>query len=313
MYMQRFFWIGLTCWLSLTACRKDTDVFVPDPTGTSTDTPWVTALRTPIPVQQDIFLPPTKDTITFFGTTTTALLAKTGLRYLITMGQWVDSNGVAAPLSNAVLESYWLTSRGNMIRANLPASNSSSLIIDAVGIASTSIRTASGTLLRLNNNSSLSFFANSNANANTLVTLSNQTWLVQNDSLNAVSGNGQQLTVRTNQPNWLAVGTTAIPAVVSQVEVRLPATFGNANAVVYIVPTSHQWIMELPGDATSRTFRKAGIPYSNGMRAVVIAKQNNAYYWANAPVSLSGATNVVLSMTPVAIPFAALLQELNNL
>ena len=267
MQLQRrnigWWWLlGLGC---LQGCTKDVARFSPGPLS---DTAWVQQVSAASAVAR------LRDTLQLPSSTNTVVLNQPDtLSFCILPGSgWVTQQGTAYT-GPAQVQMQLLDKPGEWIRV-FAGTFVQGLPVSADAIAYLNV-SAGGMAL----------------SATDLIrfTLGDSLWL-GNYVQNALQWNAA-----STQTGWLLFGTT-LAAGGGQLTVTVPATFSNANTVVFCWLPDKRVLACLQGDFASRTFGMSGLPSSNQATIISLTMTGSGYYLGVQPAALTGgAVSVTLS------------------
>ncbi|MFN5135640.1 MAG: hypothetical protein ACK5DG_10025 [Chitinophagaceae bacterium] len=276
-----------------TACQKNSDVFVPDP-GQQLDSAWVSTITS----NSQISVLTNRITGVFDNaqvnvnsTVDTSIASNTGLVIEIPRESLFSTGAVYVGTVRA--EYKLILKKGDFIRYGVPTV-SNRFPLESGGALLLRLFTPSGTPVTVNPSKriyikyvdelpkqGMSLYYSSNSPTTTSVF----NWLPANDgSQVAVWSNNttpvqKGYAISTTRTGWLNVDRLLEPALATtEVNVVLPNLFSNANTSVYMVFKNIRSVIQLSGNATTRTFSFPNIPVNADVKFVTISKVGDSYY-----------------------------------
>ena len=320
-YKTLFF---LTAVLVLNACKKDTDIFVPDEGQTGPDISWYSNITVSMSVsvlKSNLLLQPFSDTVQV-GSNTSHLISSAGLECTFPPNSLV--NNAYQPVTGTVnLESLLLKKKGDIIRMGAPTVSNGRLVVSGGEFFIRVSHTGSELQLDPSLRAVLQFQESAvplqnlkifNGNASAPLQFN---WIPDTDSLNTVVSNNQFYEVRTNQLHWINGGyiyDTSVARVV--VDAALPNNYTNANSIVYLVFRDFRSVAGMYGDVANRIFSSNPVPAGNMVTLVVISKQGNDYFMGNQSATTVAAVanaHQKIVVTPVKTTLPNIKQYLDSL
>ncbi|MBL0183772.1 MAG: hypothetical protein IPP96_16385 [Chitinophagaceae bacterium] len=299
--------------LLLSACSKNTDIFVPDAGQLNgPDTTWQVTVTSTMPVSSlktSLLIEPYLDSIEVNANTAT-LNTPLGVQVIFPPNSCVTAAG--APISGKIqVELLALKKKGDMVRMSKPTTTYDSLLVTAgeifvrlkkdglpVQLAPNARIYIKYADLPINTGMKLFFGDESNPQQ--------FNWLPNQDLVNNVIGMGTQgYEISTNHLRWINIAygfnTASTPTV--QVVADLAPYFTNANTVAFTVLKDFRSLAGMHGDLSTKKFISPRLPVGKAITVVVISKQANDYYLGyESAVTLTptnGTVNQVVSVRPV--------------
>lgn len=278
--------------LFFVSCKKDTNVFVPDP-GQQLDSAWTNnvtdnsqvlilskELAGKFSVQEMNYL---SDTAVTTGTGEHILFPSNGLLV----------NG--AVLTGAIkIEYVLLQKKGDFIRFGVPTS-ASRYPLESGGALHIRL-TSNGQPVTLASSKKISIRYRDDAPKQGMVVFYGNTLTVTNSlSFNWTLAGDNSLVkiwdstntnpaakgyfVETYKTGWVNVGRS-LETVQPRIEVKavLPDLFSNANTAVYMVFKNYRTVVQLSGNTTLRNFSFPNIPAGQEVKFITISKVGSSYY-----------------------------------
>lgn len=313
--------------LLLSACSKNSDIFVPDPgQPNGPDTSWQVTVTPSMPVsglKTSLLLEPYSDSIEVNASIST-LNTPLGIQVIFPPNSCVTAAGV--PITGKIqVELLVLKKKGDMIRMSKPTTTYDSLLVTAgeiflrlkkdglpVQLAPNARIYIKYNDLPINTGMKLLFGDESNAQQ--------FNWLPNQDLVNnAISMGTQGYEISTNHLRWINIAyglnTTSSPAV--DIVADLAPYFTNANTIAFAVLKDFRSVAGMYGDLSTKKFISPKIPVGKAITVVVISKQANDYYLgyesAVTVTPASGSGNQVVSVRPVKRSLPEIIAYLNSL
>lgn len=291
MIVSKYFILVCSVVFFFAACKKDTDVFVPDE-GQQLDSAWVSTIT---PNSQVALLTSniagTFDNVQFqvYAYTDTFFASNTGFTVEVPRESLL-SNGSA--YAGTVRAEYKLILRkGDFIRYGIPAI-SNRFPLECGGAFLVKLFTPSGSELTVNPSKriniryidefpkpNMSLYQSSVAPS----VFSPFNWIKDANSQVTIWSSGTVPTqkgyaVSTTRTGWLSVQKLLEQTPVTDVNVVLPNLFSNANTAVFMVFKSIRSVVQLSGNPANRTFSFQNIPVNSEVKFVTISKVGDSYY-----------------------------------
>lgn len=298
----------------LNACRKDTDVFIPDfGQVAGPDSTWYSPVTASMPVNDlmgSLLLPPDIDSIDVNDTSADTILSASGLKCIFPIHSCVDTTGL--PVSGRVyVESYLFKGKGQLISMGLPTVSDGNLLISG-GVFSIRLKKDNADI-RLATDTHLSIqYSDTSVSQqmklfNGVTTNNGQfNWLQNTDTSNNVFADNSSYNVKCNQLHWINCdhfyGDTS-SSNKTTVSVKLPANLTNANTVAYVVFNDIRSLMAMNGDVATKKFISSKVPVGMNVTIVTISKDGNFYYLGQQNITTTlptaGASAQSVAVTPV--------------
>ncbi|HNU89542.1 MAG TPA: hypothetical protein PKJ94_14680 [Ferruginibacter sp.] len=299
--------------LVLSACRKNTDVFVPDPGQLNgPDTAWQVTITAGMPVsdlKNSLLFTPYFDSIEVNSNIAT-INTPFGVQVNFPPNSCVSAAGI--PIAGKVqVELMVLKKKGDMIRMNRPTTSFDSLLVTAGELfirlkkegAPVSLAPNAKINIRysdLPTNQAMKLFFGDETNAQLF------TWLPNQDlSNNFVTPGTQVYEIYTNHLRWIniAYGFNTSSSATVHVAADLAPYFTNANTVAFTVFKDLRSVAGMRGDYIAKKFISSTLPVGKAITVVVISKQAGDYYLGyESAVTItptSGTINQVVPVRPV--------------
>ena len=311
----------------LTACQKNTDIFVPDPGQTNgPDTSWQTTITAALPVSilKRNLLPETYVDSFIVSANIATVITPLGLQINFSPNCCVNSIG--QPITGRVqVEIVLVKKKGDMIRLNLPTTYNDSLLVAAGHIFIRLMKNGQPVLLaptaRINirysdvpTNPAMNFFVGDETNPQRF------NWLPNPDvANNIVIAGTQSYEIYTNRLRWISIAYAFDFNTAAKVNVTagLANYFTNANTVAFTVLKDFRSVAAMHGDLSTRKFISGKIPVGKNITVVVISKQGNDYYLgyetAVTQSTIPTNTSQVVHITPIKKSITEILLYLSSL
>jgi hypothetical protein len=293
--------------LLLSACEKNTDIFVPDPGQINgPDTSWKTTITNSLPVSDlkaSLVFDPYIDTFTV-SSNASSIVTPFGLQ--VTFPPNCCVNGAGQPVTGKVeVEIMLLRKKGDMIRMSKPATSNDSMLVTAGEIFvrlkkdGQPAQLAQGVKYNIHYvdtpaNTSMKFFAGDETSAERF------NWRPNPDLANNFINIGSQAyEVFTNHLRWINLAYVVDVNSVAKVSVvaDLAPYFTNANTIAFTVFKDMHSVVGMYGDINSRKFSTGKLPVGKAITVVVISKQANDYYLGyESAVTLASGGNLYQSV-----------------
>lgn len=274
----------------LASCQKDSDVFVPDP-GQQLDSAWVGTITNNMQVSTlTERIAGTFESTQASTLNDTAVRNNTGLLIEIPRGSLLSSG---TDFTGAYrIEYLLLQKKGDFIRYGVPTS-SNRFPLESGGALLLRMFTSTGVAITVNPLKRIYIKYNDDAPKSGMslyygaLTASANTpfnWLPSNDGsiVNTWASNtpvAKGYVVATSRTGWLNVDRLLEPTLATtEINTVLPNLFSNANTVVFMVFKSIRSVVQLSGNAATRTFSFPNIPLNSEVKFVTISKVGDSYY-----------------------------------
>ena len=314
--------------LFLSACQKDTDVFIPDPGQiTGPDTNWVANINAGMPVnilKNNLLLETFTDSIEVNANLVT-INSASGLTCVFPPLCCQRPNGT--PVTGKVyLELLLVKKKGDMIRMAKPTSSNDRLLVSGgeffikMKKDGEELQLKPGTFIQVKfadpaPSPLMKVFYGDESNANQF------NWVPADSNGTAsqiTAGNGfYQLYSRNLR--WVncdyfydTTGATRV-----KVQTELPANFTNANTSVYMVFNEMKTVIGMYGDLATRKFISGKVPVGKPITVIVLSKQGDDYYLGKqittSGLNTVGNNNQHVTITPIKTPLADIKAYLGTL
>lgn len=317
----------LTGILFLSACQKNTDIFVPDPGQLNgPDTTWQSNITAAMPVsglKSNLSVAPYIDSITV-NANIASVLTPFGLQVNFSPNACVNESG--QPVTGKVeVEVMLVKKKGDMIRMTRPTSYNDSLLVSAgeifIKLSKNGQPVQLAQTARINIhyvdipvNTQMKFFAGDETN------IERFNWLQNPDlAINFVNFSSQAYEIYTNHLRWINVAYVfnVNGAASVNVSARLAPYFTNANTVAFTVFKDLRSVAGMYGDINTRKFISGKLPVGKLITIVVISKQGNDYYLgyesAVTQSTTAGTLNQSVPVTPIKKSLPEILAYLSTL
>ena len=272
----------------LSACEKNTDIFVPDPgQSNGPDTTWQNTITPTMPVSNlktSLLLEPYVDSVEVSANVATM---STPFGVLLNFPPNFCVNSAGQTLTGKVqVELMLLKKKGDMIRMGKPTTSNDSLQVSAgelfIKIKKNGVPVLLAPNVKINirytdlpTNQQMKLFFGDDSNPQQF------NWLPNLDlSNNIIAAGTQAYEIYTNHLGWLNVaynfGLTSTNSVA--VSASLDNNFTNANTIAFTVLKDYRSVGAMHGDLGIRKFISPKLPIGKAITVVVISKQVNDYY-----------------------------------
>ena len=309
----------------LTACQKNTDIFVPDPGQTNgPDTSWHTTITAAMPVSilKNNLLPQIYVDSFIVSANIATVITPSGLQVIFSPNCCVNSIG--QPITGRVqVEIVLVKKKGDMIRLNLPSTYNDSLLVAAGHIFIKLIKNGQPVQLAptatiniryidLPTNAAMTFFVGDETNPQRFNWLANP-----NAANNIVIAGTQAYEIYTNRLRWISIAYVFNFNTAAKVNIAaaLPAYFTNANTIAFTVLKDLRSVVAMHGDLSTRKFISSKIPVGKFITVVVISKQGDDYYLGHetSVAQTSGTNSQLVQVMPIKKSIAEILSYLSSL
>ena len=308
------FYTLLIASVALSACQKDIDQFVPDP-STGSDT-WYNTINNTMPVadlKTSLQLPIYKDSFELM-TSPATVMTGSGLQCYFSPGSVVTNANVPV-IGKVFIETHLLKTKGDIIKMGTPTVSDGKLLVSGGELF---IRlTQNGNELQLSQQPQNSHYYISfgDPQPSALMKLFNGdgtnpgsfNWIPDQDTSNLVSTQvALTYSIKTNQLHWINCDhfydTTGIPQTI--VSANLPASYTNANSIAFISFNDIRSVVGMYGNVVTRKFSSGRLPANKSITVVVISKQGNDYFLGHQQSLTTGSStgtinNQEVTVTPV--------------
>jgi hypothetical protein len=280
--------ILITCTaLFLNACKKNTDVFVPDPGQlNAADTTWSNSLAATAPVyalKNVLVLQIVKDSIEV-NANVALLTASNGVQVTFPPLCCVSSAGQVIT-GKVYVELLLIKKKGDMVLMNKPTISNGNVLVSG-GEIFISLK-KDGKELQLAPNAKIYIrYADAPTNPQMKLFIGDESnpaqfnWL-PNTNLSDTLGIGPQTyEIATSHLRWINCDyfydTTGITR--STVSAHLPANYTNANTTTFLVFRDFRSVLGMYPDVPQKKFSSGKIPNGKVATVVAISKQGNDYF-----------------------------------
>ena len=317
----------ITVGITLNACQKNSDIFVPDPGQVNgPDTNWYSTITPSMPVSS-------LKTALSFGYYTDSIQVGPNNAYLITPFGLLCGfppnccvNGTGQSVTGTVqVEILLVKKKGDMIRLDRPTISGGRLLVSGGEIflrlkkSGQELSLAPNVKLTLRYPDlpllpSMKLFSGDESNPNLF------NWLPLTDlQNNNVAITTQNYEIQTNRVRWInnayMVDTAGIPQV--KVSADLASTLTNANTVAFAVFKDYRAVVPMVPDLATHKFTSIRIPVGKELTLVVISRQGNDYFLGTktfvTATQAANTGNQSVSVTPVIKTLSSVIDYLNTL
>lgn len=297
----------------LNACKKNSDVFVPDPGQvTGPDTNWVSNITASMPasvLKASLSIEPYRDSFEINANSVT-ITTPFGLECTFTPNCAVDNSG---PVTGKVyVELLLVKKKGDMIRMDKPTTSDGRLLVSGGEIFvnlsknGNNLHLAQGARVYIRYqdapvSTQMKFFNGDESS------IEKFNWIRNLDSSSNIivpSSLGYQ--VVSNSLRWINCDYfyDSTNANRTKVQTELPSHFTNANTNVYMVFNDMRTVMGMYGDPYVKKFISGKVPVGKAVTIVVLSKQGNDLYLGKQTITTAigvggTASNQNVSILPV--------------
>lgn len=327
MNIKSFILIFFAGTVLVSACQKNTDVFIPAPGQLNgPDTTWsasVTASSQLSFLKNNLLVQPYVDS---FEVNASAATITTVPGLIINFPPNCCLNSAGQPVTGRVqVEVQVSKKKGDMIRQNKPSTYNDSLLTTAGQIFirlkkdGQSLQLASNAKVQiyyidLPSNSQMKLFAGDETST------FGYNWLpVPVSSNDSVAVSIQAYGITTRHLGWISLANLYDGNNLGLVKViaDIPAYFTNANTTAFAVFKDFRSVAALHADINTRKFISSRLPVGKQFIMLVISKLGDDYYLgyesATTQAQASNAINQTVHIVPVKKSFAEILSFLNSL
>ncbi len=275
----------------LSACQKDTDVFVPD-AGQQLDSAWVSTITSN--AQVTILanrLAGTFDNTEFQVNALSDTVFGNNTGFVVEIPRGTLSLAGTAYTGTVRAEFKLLLKKGDFIRYGVPTV-SNRFPLESGGAFLVRLFNPSGTPVIVNPSKRISIrYIDELAKPNMSLYYSTAAptsaaifnWIKDTDSQvsiwqSATVSNQRGYVVSTARTGWLNVDRLLEQTPSTEVNVVLPNLFSNANTAVYMVFKNIRSVVQLSGNNVTRTFGFTNIPVNSEVKFITISKVGDSYY-----------------------------------
>lgn len=287
------------------SCKKDTNVFVPDP-GQQLDSAWtanVTSSNQVLILSKELqgnFLAET-----FNSSTDTLLSTNAGVQFTFPKNSLTVSG--TATTGSVKVEYILVQKKGDYIRYGIPTVYNR-MPLESGGALNIKLSSNTQTVTLADYKKIIVKYKDSEPKSNMRVfygntsTITNSldfSWLLATDqSLVKMwdSSTVKGYAVETYKTGWINVDRPLLDSINARVEVKayLPNLFSNANTAVYVVFNNYRTVVQLSGNATGRYFSFPNIPPGPDVKFISISKVGGSYYLGVKAEKISPTTAVFI-------------------
>ena len=271
------------------ACKKDTNIFVPDPGQfNGPDTAWYSIITPSMPVTAII-------NNLSFNNYTDSIQVNNNNAYLLTPfglncgfpPHSIQGNAGQVITGTVQVEVLLVKKKGDMIRLNLPTTSNSRLLVSGGEVfirlkkENQELQLAPNARIYLNYpadqplNTQMKLFLGVESNSYPL------NWYPNSDPVNnTLNITPQNYEIQTNHLHWISTeyfyDTTNMPRVTLTAD--LANYFTNANTIAFTVFRDFRSVVGMYGNISTRSFSTGRLPGGKAISIVVISKQGNDYF-----------------------------------
>lgn len=327
MNIKSFIFVLFAGGFLLSACQKNTDIFIPDQVG-GPDTSWHTTVTAAMPaaiLRASLLQEPYLDSIEVNANTAT-ILSPSGLQVTFPPHSCVTTLGQTIT-GKVQIELQVVKKKGDMIRMNKPSTYNDSMLVTA-GEIFISLKKDGQTVQLAPNariniryvdlpvNTQMKFFAGDETNAPQYFN-----WLPNPDLLNnTVAVGTQAYEIYTNRLRWISVAyaydvfnTSGRVNVVADIAPFLT----NANTIAFSVFKDLRSVVAMHGEFSTRKFISSKLPVGKQIMVVVISKMGDDYFLgyesATTQVPSTGSPNQSVHVVPIKKSLTDILSFLSSL
>jgi hypothetical protein len=290
MKIKVFICILFTCSLLLHACKKDIDVFVPDPGQMNgPDTSWQNTITAAMPVsvlknnlaQEPVYVDSINVNASIASVTTPF-----GIQ--VNFPPNCCATALGQPVTGRVqVELKVIKKKGDMIRLNKPSTYNDSMLVTAGQIfiqlkkEGQLLQLAPGVRINIRYtdlpiNTQMKFFMGDGINTQYF------NWFpTPTPSLDTIFMGAQSYDIYTKRQQWISVASLFDVNVFNprvKISVDMAAYFTNANTIAFTVFKDLRSVVAMKGDLSTRKFISGKLPLGKQITVVVISKQGNDYF-----------------------------------
>lgn len=310
---------------SLVACKKNQDIFVPDPGQINGfDTNWVSTINVSMPIsllKSKLLIPVQRDSFLVSSSIVISISA-TGLKSVIQPAILLDSNNLQVT-GKIFIESFLLKKKGDLIRMNKPTFSNGRVLATAGTVFINYKKEGKPLHLYQTTRVNIQFTEPPSTQPMKLhfgedLFPDRFNWVPNADSLlNYVNATNYGYEILTNRLGWINTGYI-LDGFAAQINVRakLSSQFTNANTMAYLVFKNNRSVVNLFGEPSSKSFSSGGIPVGKEAIIVVLSKLANDYYLGSetfTTAAAAGSINQQVTVTPVKKSIETINQFLDNL
>jgi hypothetical protein len=312
--------------LLLSACQKNSDIFVPDPGQTNgPDTSWYSTITSTMPVTalQNVLATEVYTDSIQVNSNTAYILTPFGLQCGFPPNCCVGTGGQAIT-GTVQVELLLVKKKGDLVRLNKPTTSNGRLLISG-GQVFIRLKKNNQELQLAPNVKILFRYADLPISLNMKLFFGDESnpqqfnWLPNNDIINnSISPTTQNYEIQTNHLRWIGVDsvfdTTGIS--LTTISVSLAPQFTNANTTAFVVFKDFRSVVGMTGNTSTRKFTSIKLPVGREVTVVVISKQGNAYFMDHKSLVTAVASspgNQTVAINPVITSLANITTYLDSL
>jgi len=327
MNIKKLIFVFFTGIFLVTACQKNTDIFVPDPGQlNSPDTSWKSIITVNMPVsvlKNNLILQPYQDSI-LVNSNIASIVTPFGIQVNFPPNSCATAAGQIIT-GKVQVELILVKKKGDMIRLNQPTMYNDSLLVTAGQIfirlkkEGQTVQLAPNVRININYvdlpvNHQMKLFIGDESNAERF------NWLPNPDLVNnTIVAGTQAYQVYTNRLRWISVAQLYDVTNTSRVHVAvdIASYFTNTNTMAFTVFNDMRSVVAMHGDLNTRKFISGKLPVGKQITVVVISKQGNDYYLgyktATTALSTTGPVNQLVQVVPIKRSLPEILAYLSSL
>jgi len=319
--------ILITTGIFLSACQKNSDIFVPDSGQLNgPDTAWYSTVTASMPVNE------VKNSL-LYETYTDSIQVNSNTAYITTPFGMICGFPPNSCVGNAGqvitgtvnVQLTLVKKKGDMIRLNKPTTSNGRLLVSG-GEIFIGLKKGNGDTVHLAPNARIFIrYADAPLDQNMKFFVGDQSnperfnWLPKTDTINTITLGPPNYEIATNQLGWINCDRFYDTANIPQVTVtaNLASYFTNANTVAYTVFKDLRAVTGMYGDVSTRKFSTGKLPGGKVITVVVISKQGNDYFLgyetATTITATSANTTQSVLVKPVKKSLSDIIGFLNSL
>ena len=276
--------------LFLSACQKNTDIFVPDPGQVNgPDTTWYNSITATMPVtalQTSLVIEPLRDSFEV-GTSSTSpiILTLSGLQFTFPSHCFVNSAGQIVT-GKIYVDVLLIKKKGDMVQVNKPTISNGNMLVSGGEIFIRVKQNGQELQLAPNaryyihyidipTNSAMKIFFGDESVSGRFNWMPNT-----NYTTDSVIAGLQAYEMFTTHLHWINVDylydTTGITR--SLISATLPSNYTNANTQSFLVFKDFRSVLGMYGDVPEKRFLSSKVPNGKIATVVAISKQGNDYF-----------------------------------
>lgn len=301
----------------LHACKKNTDVFVPDPGQLNTaDTSWYNAISAAMPVvalqtNLNVQVETVRDSVEIGNTASAIITTINGVQCTFPPLSCANSAGQLVT-GKIYVDVMLVRKKGDMVLLNKPTTSNGSMLVTGGEIFIRLLK--DGQELHLAPNAKIYLrYIDAPIVTNMKLFFGDESvpgrfnWLPNTDTGNNVVVPAlQAYEIATNHLHWINVDyfydTTGITR--NTVSAQLPSNYTNANTAAFLVFKEIRSVLRMDADVPEKRFISGKVPSGKTATVVVISKQGNDYFLGKESITTginltAGTINQRIPITPV--------------